>query len=105
MRARAEQLTAQLRRRCEAVLQGHEGLHHLSGHGVRLADDAGLRHRRVLHEDALDLEGTDEVTGGLDHVIGAPDEPVVPVGIAAREIAGEIEAVGEALAIARGLFQ
>jgi hypothetical protein len=42
----------------------------------------------MLHQHAFDLERTDQVPGGLDHVVGAADEPEVAVGIAHREIAG-----------------
>jgi hypothetical protein len=52
----------------------------------------------MLHQRALDLEGADQVAGGLDDVVGAPDEPEVAVGIALGEIAGQIPFAGEAFA-------
>ena len=86
------------------VLERDEGLDHLHGHRVGLADHAGLGHGRVLHQDALHLEGADQVAGRLDHVIGAADEPEVAVAIPPREIAREIEAADEALPVARRLL-
>ena len=81
----------------EAGLQHDEGLHDLAGDRIGHADHAGLGDRRMLHQRALDLERADQVTGRLDHVVGAADEPEVAVGVAHREIAGQIPAVGEAL--------
>ena len=41
--------------------------------------------------------GPDQVPGGLDHVVGATDEPDVAVGVDAGQVAAEVPAVGEAL--------
>ena len=100
LRAKAEQLAAQLVARLVAVLQRDERLDHLAGHRVGLADHAGLGDGRVLHQRALDLERADQVAGGLDHVVGAADEPEVAVGVAPGEVAGEVPAAGEAVAVA-----
>ena len=70
---------------------------------VALADHRRFGDHRMLHEGALDLERTDEVTGRLDDVVGASDEPEVPVFIDTREIAGEIPVAREALCVALGL--
>ena len=59
----------------------------------------------MLHERALDLEGTNEVTGGLDHVVAAPDEPEPSVIVSTDEIAGQVPAAGEAPFVARGLVE
>ncbi len=89
----------------EPRLERDERLDHLADHRVGLADDAGLGHRRVLHQRALDLERADQVAGRLDHVVGAADEPEVAVGVAPREVAGQVPAAGEALAVALLLVQ
>ena len=70
---------AQLVVRRVAAAQRDERLDQLAGHRVGLADHAGLGHRRVLHQRALDLERPDQVPGRLDHVVGAADEPEVAV--------------------------
>ena len=37
------------------------------------------------------------MSGRLDHVVGAADEPVVTIRIASRQVAGQVEATGETL--------
>ncbi len=56
--------------------------------GSGLPITAGLGHRRVLGERALDLERTDPVVGGLDHVVRAADEPEASVHVAVRSVSG-----------------
>ena len=68
--------------RHEPRLQRDERLDDLADHRVGLADHAGLGDGGVLHQRAFDLERADQMPGRLDHVVGAPDEPEVPVGIA-----------------------
>src|SRR3712207_4801371 len=62
---------------------------------VRGRDHRALDDRGVLYEDALDLEGTDAVSGGEDHVVRAALEPqvtvLVPVGPVPREIVAASE--------------
>ncbi len=53
---------------------------------IRLAHDRRLRHRLVLQDRALDLEGTDPVARALDDVVGAALEPEIAVGVAPRQI-------------------
>ena len=86
-------------------LERDERLDHLADDGVRDADDAGLGHRRVLHECALDLERPDEVAGGLDDVVTAADEPVPAVGVATREVAGAVPVADERCAVALVVVQ
>jgi hypothetical protein len=62
----------------------------LSAHRVGHSDDAGFGHGLVLHQNALDLEGTHHVAGRLDDVVGPTDEPEVAVVIASRQTAGQI---------------
>ena len=56
--------------------------------------------RRVLHQRALDLERADQVPGRLDDVVAAADEPEPAVGVAPGQVAGEVPAAGEGLAVA-----
>ena len=95
-----EELEAEVLARPVAGAQRHERLDDFSGDRIGHPDDAGLDHRRVLHHHALDLERTDEVAGGLDHVVGAADEPQPPVGVAAGDVSGEVPATGEARGVA-----
>jgi hypothetical protein len=54
----------------------------------------------MLHQHAFDLERTDQMTGRLDHVVGAADEPEVAVRIAAGKVAAQVPAGAKALAVA-----
>ena len=83
-----------------AGLQRDEGLDDFSGSRVRNADHAGLGDGGVLHQRAFDLERADQMAGALDHVVRPADEPVIAVGVAHREVAGEVPAADEAFAIA-----
>ena len=78
----------------EAGVQGDHRLHDLHVDLVRLAERRGLGHRLVLDECGLDLERPHEVPTGVDHVVVAPHEPVVPVGVHARAIAGYVPETG-----------
>ena len=93
----AEELQASASLGAEARLQRDESLHRFADDRVGLADDAGLGDRGVLHQRALDLERADQMAGGLDDVVGAPDEPEVAVGVALRQVAGQVKVAGEAL--------
>ena len=84
----------------DARLERDEGLHDLARHRVGHADHAGLGDGRVLHERALHLERADEVARGLDHVVGAADEPEVAVVVALREVAGQVPAVRRSTSVA-----
>ena len=84
----------------EPVFQRDERLDHLADRRVGLADDRRLGDRRVIGQRVLDLERADQVSSGLDHVVGAADEPEVAVRVALGEVAGQVEVVGEAFAVA-----
>ena len=101
----AEQIHAQVVGRVVPGLQRDERLDDLADHGIGLADHSGLRDGRMLHQRALDLERPDQVPGGLDDVVGTADEPEVAVGVAPGEIAGQVPAVGKALAVALFLIE
>ena len=78
-----------------ALAEHDERLHDLAAIDVGLPDDGALGDRGVLEQRALDLERADAVYGAEDHVVGAPDEPEVPVLVARRSIAREVPVVPE----------
>ncbi len=59
----------------------------------------------MLHQRAFDFERPDEMAGGLDHVVGAADEPEIAFGVLFGEIAGEVPRTGETLSVALFLIQ
>ena len=83
--------------------QGDERLDDRARDGVGLADDTGLDHRGMLHQHALHLERPDQVSGGLDHVVGAPEKPEVALFVPSGEVAAEVPVAGEALRVALGV--
>ena len=101
----AEQFLAQRLARLEAVLERDERLHHLAGSRIRNADHADLGDCRMLHQRAFHLERTDEMTRALDDVVRATDKPIIALGVAHGEIAGEIPAASETFAIALFLVE
>src|SRR5215211_4834722 len=62
---------------------------------VRRWDHRALNDRLVLYEDTLDLEGTDAVAGGEDHVVRPAHEPQVPVLVPVRPVSGQVVTVPE----------
>src|SRR5579872_2179725 len=102
---KAEQVAAELFARCEGRLQRDECFHDFTRHWVRLADDTGLRDRRMLHQGALHFKRPNQMTGGFDDVVGTTDEPEVAVTVAFGEIARQVPSAGEAFAIALFLVQ
>ena len=75
-----------------ADLQGHIGVDALALDVVRIADDRGLGDLGMGDQRALDLGGAEPVPGDIDHVVDPAGDPVVPVLVAPRAVAGEIEA-------------
>ncbi len=76
-----------LRIRLPGVAQHHARLHALDLRGVRHADHAGVRHRRVLAQHRLDLRRVDVEPGGLDHALQAHREIEEPVRVPLAEVA------------------
>ncbi len=62
---------------------------------MRAADHCRLGDARVGHQCALDLHGPESVPGDVEHVVDAPHDPVIPVRIAVRRVAGDVAAVLE----------
>ena len=73
-------------------LQRDKGIDSLSLDLMRISDDRRLGDRRVRHQGALDLGGSDPVTGDIDDVVDSAHEPVVAVRIFPGPVPGEIDA-------------
>ncbi|VDL03745.1 hypothetical protein FR5810_01798 [Bordetella pertussis] len=70
--------------------QQHDvGLDQFAAQGVGHADHGRLGHRPVGQQGALDFERADAIARALDHVAGAAVEPVVALGVAVRQVAGD----------------
>ena len=75
-----------------ALLQRDEAAHGLAGDLVRLAHHRRFRHRRMLHQRGFDFHGAQPVAADVHHVVHAAQNPVVAVLVAARGVAGHIDA-------------
>ena len=71
---------------------------------VGLAYDPCLDDCGMLNQGALDLERSDPLTSGLDHIVGAPDIPEVAVLVNLRGVARVVPAVPEVLVVLRGVL-
>ena len=63
---------------------------------MRASDDRGLGDVRMIDERALDFHRAEPMSGHVQHVVHATEQPVEAVVIAACAVAGEIDAVGPA---------
>ncbi len=95
-----QQVPAQRLVRLESLLERDEGLDHLERHRIGHADHRRFGHCGMLHQHALDLERTDQVPRGLDHVVAAADEPEIAVGVTLHQVAAAIPAIDEATPVA-----
>src|SRR5262245_42423192 len=77
--------------------QHDECLDDLPAGRVRLADDGGLSDGGVLDQCGLDLERPDPVRRAVDHVVGAADEPEVPVVVHRGAVTGDVPVAAVAL--------
>ena len=75
-----------------SVFEGHEGRQRLALELVRPSHNRRLGDRRVIDQRAFHLHGTDPVTGHVEHVVHPSKNPVVPVFVQFRAVAGEIPA-------------
>ena len=80
-------------RRGHALLDRHERRDRLALDLVRLADDRGLGHLRMIDQRALDFHRAEPMSGHVQHVVDAPEQPVVAVAVEARAVAREVDAV------------
>ena len=61
------------------------------------ADNSSLADIVVEHERGLDLGGSDAVAAGVDDVVDAACDPVVPVLVASAAVTGEVVALFRAV--------
>ena len=88
-----DQFLAQRFGRLDAGLQRDVGIDALALDVVREADHGRLGDFGVRDQRAFDLGGAHAVAGDVDHVIDPAGDPVIAVGVAARAVAGEIQAL------------
>ena len=74
----------------DAVLQRDERRDRLALELMRPADDRRLRNGGMIDQRALHFHGADAVTGDVEHVVDAPQDPPVPVVIQLGAVAGEV---------------
>mmetsp|Transcript_21664 Transcript_21664/g.51386 ORF Transcript_21664/g.51386 Transcript_21664/m.51386 type:complete len:326 (+) Transcript_21664:42-1019(+) len=77
----------------DALVGRHVDVDALALDGVREAHHRRLGDVGVQHDGRLDLGGADAVAGHVDDVVDAARDPVVAVGVAARAVARQVEAV------------
>ena len=75
-----------------ARLQLDEGRHRLAPLRMRQADNGGVLHGGMRQQRLLDLDGSDILAAGLDHVLLAIEEQHLAIGIDQCEIAGVVPA-------------
>jgi hypothetical protein len=73
-----------------ACLEDDVGVDALALDVVREADDGGLSDRAMAYERTLDLGGTHAVTGDVDDVVHAAEQPVVAVLVHTGTVPGEV---------------
>src|SRR5262249_41661451 len=73
-----------------ALRQYDKRLHNLRPQRVRLADDRGFDHGRVLDQHAFHLKGADPVRRAGNHIVRPPDKPEITVLIHPPTVAGNI---------------
>ena len=81
-----------LRLPLRAFLQRDERGDRLALDLVRASDDRRLGDARMIDERALDLHRADAMSGDVDHVVDAAEQPEVAVGVALGAVAGEVDA-------------
>src|SRR5215471_4487311 len=87
--------------------QDHKGLDIFSFDFIGASDDCGFRHRRMADERALNIGGTNAMSGDIQHIVCASDDGEVSILIADGHIAGgvgvrnlaPIESVADGIAI------
>src|SRR3954452_19060244 len=73
-------------------LEDDEGRHRLYPARVWQADGHGIGHRRMTQQRGLDLDRSNVLTAGLDHVLPAVGEQKLSVGVDHPQIAGMVPA-------------
>jgi hypothetical protein len=75
----------------DALQHRDEGADRLAQELVGRPTTAGLGHLGVADERALDLHRREAVSGDVDHVVDAPEDPEVAALVAPRAVAGEVQ--------------
>jgi hypothetical protein len=88
-----------------ARLERNKGLGQFSDQRVRLANHGRLNHCRVLHQSALHFERPHRMSGSLDNVVDAADEPEVAVLVTFGWVAGDIPTTDEAFVVTFFIMQ
>jgi len=91
-----------LARPSEALGKDKEGDDLLVEEGVGGTDDGDVGDLGEFEEGAFDLKGADEVTAGVDDIVGAADIPDVAILVAAGEVTGDVEVAAELFAVGLG---
>ena len=73
-----------------AFFQGDKRRDTLPLHFMRLADHRRFRYRRVIHQRAFDLVRRDAVPGHVHHIVHAPHQPEIAVGIHLATVPSEV---------------
>ena len=89
----------------KAFLQFNEGAWRLPPFFIRLGDDGGSQHGRVLVKRAFDLDGGNILTTGNDDVLGAVLELDIAVRVEHAQVAGMEPAAGEGFVRCRRVLQ
>ena len=87
------QILAQRLARLDALLERHVAVDALTLDVVRIADHRGLGHRRMGDQRALHLGRAQAMAADVQHVVDPAGDPVVAVLVAARAVAGEVQAL------------
>src|SRR5690606_3479929 len=79
--------------RSDALLHGDERRYRLAPEPTRASDDSCFRDRWLIDQRALHFHRADTMTGDVQHVVDAAQDPEVAVLVALRAIAGKVDAV------------
>src|SRR5690348_12558847 len=84
--------------------QNDECLHDLAAFDVRTADDRAFLHRHMLYDRILDLDRSDAIASGIDHIIGAAEIEDISILIDFDDVA-TVDPLVAVAAYDRGLAQ
>ena len=84
---------AEFRGLCVLALECDEGGDGLALHVIWATDDGGFGHCWVGDEGAFDFGGAEAVTGNIEHIVEAADDPEISLFVAAGAVACGVEAI------------
>src|SRR5205085_10751391 len=85
------QLVAKLRALIESFPERDECSQCLPLELVCLSNHCGFSHRRMLNERRFYFHRPDSMTGDVDHIVYAAEDPEVAIGVALCAVAGEVD--------------